>query len=123
MSDEIRFSDCHIERLTKLLDYDFGASKMQARKPLKTLTFHDTVISDIEKTSIFYGHGHQTHLIFDNVVFDCPQLSVLVTIDRWVTIEFMNCQFLKPTLIQLENNTAVPMAGTITKKIINENYF
>lgn len=88
---EIKFINCHISELDRLLSYQYGSKdNMQDGKPLAVISFIDCSINNLRNTTYIKGNGKDVEIIFNrsNIEFRSAYKELLFNVDKNVTIKY-----------------------------------
>lgn len=88
-SEDITFRGCRISGAARLLSYSYREKGLhQDNRPLRSLCFEDTEISDMEELSFFKGNGEACRLIFRRVKLELKESNhPFLEIDSSISLE------------------------------------
>lgn len=119
--EDIRFERCKISGALRLLSYDYQKEDLhQDDRPLRSLTFADTKIEDMEGTGFFKGNGEHCSLTFKNVELKIKGDQPLMELDDSIYLELDHVSSDRPFKILAGTGTSVHMDQAPGAQIIRQ---
>lgn len=108
-SEDITFRGCRISGAARLLSYSYREKGLhQDNRPLRSLCFEDTEISDMEELSFFKGNGEACRLIFRRVKLELKESNhPFLEVDSSISLELDQVSCSRKLEILAEIGTAL----------------